>query len=130
MKNDSYELKKNNYGKDIISYNNKRTRAHSNVSSLSCFNKFIIKHIDNYQKNETNICYRNKNTMSSLLSLKQTEKDEIMKGINNLEKKIKQTKKVVQKKKFDMKNSSKKKIKAKSSSSSKSKLNYKNHKYN
>ena len=137
MKNDSYELKKNNYGEDIISYNNKRTRAHSNVSSLSCFNKFIIKHIDNYQKNETNICYRNKNTMSSLLSLKQTEKDEIMKGINNLEKKIKQTKKVVQKKKFDMKNifnnikgSSKKKIKAKSSSSSKSKLNYKNHKYN
>ena len=137
MKNDSYELKKNNFGEEIMNYNNKRKRAHSNVSSLSCFNIFVNKHIDNHQKNETNICFRNKNTMSSLLSLKQTEKDEIMKGFNNVDKKIKQNKKVNQKKKFDMKtifnntkDTSKKKIKSKSSSSSKSKLNYKNHKYN
>ena len=93
MKNDSYELKKNNIGENIINYNIKKRRAHSNVPNLSCFNIFKNKGVNNYQKIETNISYRNKNTMSSLLSLKQTEKDEIMKGINYLDKKIKKNKK-------------------------------------
>ena len=114
MKNGSFEFKKNNYleenNKDIIYQKNHKRRANSNISIYSGLDIFNDK---NDVKNE-NINNRNQSHITSLLSLKQTEKEDIIKGFNDYNKKIMQNKNSSKKKNLNMKtinNNSKRKNK-------------------
>ena len=102
MKNGSFELR-NNYledtNKDIINKNNHKRRANSNISKFSDFNSL-------YDKNSSkcaNKNQRNQSHMATLLSLKQTEKEDIIKDFNEYNKKIMQNKKSSKKKNLNMK---------------------------
>ena len=104
MKNGSFELRKNNYleetNKDIFNKNNHKRRANSNISKFSDFNSL-------YDKNSSkceNKNQRNQSHMATLLSLKQTEKEDIIKDFNDYNKKIMQNKKSNKKKNLNMKN--------------------------
>ena len=103
MKNGSFEFKKNNYledtNKDIIYQKNHKRRANSNISIYSGFDIFNDK---NSVKNG-NISNRNQSHITSLLSLKQTEKEDIIKDFNDYNKKIMQNKKSSKKKNLNMK---------------------------
>ena len=104
MKNGSFEFKKNNYledtNKNIIYQKNHKRRANSNISIYSGFDIFNDK---NSVKNG-NISNRNQSHITSLLSLKQTEKEDIIKDFNDYNKKIMQNKKSSKKKNLNMKN--------------------------
>jgi len=132
MKSGSFEIKNNIFENNINSFNNNiKRRAHSNIinqSFLDIFNN------NNYENKGKNVNNRNQSSISSLLSLKQTEKDEIMKEY-----------KIIKNKKIRTKPSNKKKINEtnniflsnnnyeaskKNFSKSKSKLSQKKAKYN
>lgn len=97
MKSGSFEIKNNIFDNNINSFNNNiKRRAHSNIinqSFLDIFNN------NNYENKGKNVNNRNQSNISSLLSLKQTEKDEIMKEYN-----------IIKNKKIRTKPSNKKKI--------------------
>ena len=132
MKSGSFEIKNNIFDNNINSFNNNiKRRAHSNIinqSFLDIFNN------NNYENKGKNVNNRNQSNISSLLSLKQTEKDEIMKEYN-----------IIKNKKIRTKPSNKKKINEtnniflsnnnyesskKNFSTAKSKLSQKKAKYN
>ena len=87
MKNGSFEYSKSKYfednNKDIIYPNNKKRRVNSNISSFSGFNIFYKEKNDKFEYNENNITHRNQSHMATLLSLKQTEKEDIIKDFND-----------------------------------------------
>ena len=129
MKNGSFEFKKNNYledtNKDIIYQKNHKRRANSNISIYSGFDIFNDK---NSVKNG-NISNRNQSHITSLLSLKQTEKEDIIKDFNDYNKKIMQNKKSSKKKNLNMKtinNNSKRKNKPNKKVTNSNKLKLKN----
>ena len=129
MKNGSFEFKKNNYledtNKDIIYQKNHKRRANSNISIYSGFDIFNDK---NSVKNG-NISNRNQSHITSLLSLKQTEKEDIIKDFNDYNKKIMQNKKSGKKKNLNMKtinNNSKRKNKPNKKVPNSNKLKLKN----
>ena len=129
MKNGSFEFKKNNYledtNKDIIYQKNHKRRANSNISIYSGFDIFNDK---NSVKNG-NISNRNQSHITSLLSLKQTEKEDIIKDFNDYNKKIMQNKKSSKKKNLNMKtinNNSKRKNKPNKKVPNSNKLKLKN----
>ena len=129
MKNGSFEFKKNNYlkdtNKDIIYQKNHKRRANSNISIYSGFEIFNDK---NSVKNG-NISKRNQSHITSLLSLKPTEKEDIIKDFNDYNKKIMQNKKSSKKKNLNMKtinNNSKRKNKPNKKVPNSNKLKLKN----
>ena len=107
MKNGSFEYSKSKYlednNKDIIYPNNKKRRVNSNISSFSGFNIFSDEKNDKFEYNENNITHRNQSHMATLLSLKQTEKEDIIKYFNDYQKKMKKNKKSSKKKNLNMK---------------------------
>ena len=115
MKNGSFELRNNNYledtSKDFFNKNNHKRRANSNISKYSSLNSFYDKNPSNCEK----INQRNQSHMATLLSLKQTEKEDIIKDFNDYNKKLLQNKKSSKKKNLNMKtisNNSKSKYKS------------------
>lgn len=127
MKSGSFEIKNNIFDNNINSFNNNiKRRAHSNIinqSFLDIFNN------NNYENKGKNVNNRNQSSISSLLSLKQTEKDEIMKEYNIIKNKNIRTKPSNKKKIIFLSNNNYEASK-KNFSKSKSKLSQKKAKYN
>ena len=138
MKNGSFEFsKKNFYDKKMSIFNNyqKKKRANSKTNTYSFFNEFD----NDYNELEivdNNIVPRNKSNISAILSLKPTQKDDIMIGFNNYKRTKLKNKKSNKKKNIDVKNIfiNKKILKENNlkpkSFSSKHQLKEKNEKYN
>ena len=127
MKSGSFEIKNNIFDNNINSFNNNiKRRAHSNIinqSFLDIFNN------NNYENKGKNVNNRNQSSISSLLSLKQTEKDEIMKEYNIIKNKKIRTKPSNKKKIIFLSNNNYEASK-KNFSTAKSKLSQKKAKYN
>ena len=84
MKNGSFEFsKKNFYDKKMSIFNNyqKKKRANSKTNALSFFDEFDNDYND-LEVVDNNILPRNKSNISAILSLKPTQKDDIMIGFN------------------------------------------------
>ena len=106
MKNGSFEFsKKNFYDKKLSIFNNyqKKKRTNSKTNALSFFDEFD----NDYNELEivdNNIVPRNKSNISAILSLKPTQKDDIMIGFNNYKRTKLKNKKSNKKKNIDVKN--------------------------
>ena len=138
MKNGSFEFNKNNfYDKKINIFNNYQNnkRSKSKINNDSFFNE-LDNNYDDLEIIDSNISQRNQSNISAILSLKPTQKDEIIIGFNNFKKMKMKNKKSKKKKKIDMNNifNNKKITKANNilskSFSSKHNLKEKNQKYN
>ena len=138
MKNGSFEFNKNNfYDKKMNIFNNYQNnkRSISKINNDSFFNE-LDNNYDDLEIIDSNISQRNQSNISAILSLKPTQKDEIIIGFNNFKKMKMKNKKSKKKKKIDMNNifNNKKITKANNilskSFSSKHNLKEKNQKYN
>ena len=138
MKNGSFEFNKNNfYDKKMNIFNNYQNnkRSKSKINNDSFFNE-LDNNYDDLEIIDSNISQRNQSNISAILSLKPTQKDEIIIGFNNFKKMKMKNKKSKKKKKIDMNNifNNKKITKANNilskSFSSKHNLKEKNQKYN
>ena len=138
MKNGSFEFNKNNfYDKKMNTFNNYQNnkRSKSKINNDSFFNE-LDNNYDDLEIIDSNISQRNQSNISAILSLKPTQKDEIIIGFNNFKKMKMKNKKSKKKKKIDMNNifNNKKITKANNilskSFSSKHNLKEKNQKYN
>ena len=138
MKNGSFEFsKKNFYDKKMSIFNNyqKKKRVNSKTNALSFFDEFDNDYND-LEVVDNNIMPRNKSNISAILSLKPTQKDDIMIGFNNYKRTKLKSKKSNKKKNIDVKSIfiNKKILKENNlkpkSFSSKHKLKEKNEKYN
>ena len=138
MKNGSFEFsKKNFYDKKLSIFNNyqKKKRANSKTNALSFFDEFDNDYND-LEVVDNNILPRNKSNISAILSLRPTQKDDIMIGFNNYKRTKLKGKKSNKKKNIDVKNIfiNKKILKENNlkpkSFSSKHQLKEKNAKYN
>ena len=106
MKNGSFEFsKKNFYDKKLSIFNNyqKKKRANSKTNALSFFDEFDNDYND-LEVVDNNILPRNKSNISAILSLKPTQKDDIMIGFNNYKRTKLKNKKSNKKKNIDVKN--------------------------
>ena len=107
MKNGSFEFKKSHNFIDqninIYDFDERKRRAKSNKNTFSCFNN-VDNNYDELEIIDGNISLRNKSSISTILSLKQTEKDDIIKGFNNFKKKKMINKKPKKKKNMSTKN--------------------------
>ena len=138
MKNGSFEFNKNNfYDKKMNIFNNYQNNksSKSKINNDSFFNE-LDNNYDDLEIIDSNISQRNQSNISAILSLKPTQKDEIIIGFNNFKKMKMKNKKSKKKKKIDMNNifNNKKITKANNilskSFSSKHNLKEKNQKYN
>ena len=138
MKNGSFEFNKNNfYDKKMNIFNNYQNnkRSKSKINNDPFFNE-LDNNYDDLEIIDSNISQRNQSNISAILSLKPTQKDEIIIGFNNFKKMKMKNKKSKKKKKIDMNNifNNKKITKANNilskSFSSKHNLKEKNQKYN
>ena len=105
MKNGSFEFsKKNFYDKKLSIFNNyqKKKRANSKTNALSFFDEFDNDYND-LEVVDNNILPRNKSNISAILSLKPTQKDDIMIGFNNYKRTKLKNKKSNKKKNIDVK---------------------------
>ena len=105
MKTGSFELKNNNICENkinLFNINEKSKRANSNDKTYSDFNEIDDK-FDELEIIDYNVSYRNKSSISNILSLKSTEKDDIKKVFNNIHE-MRIRKKNSDKKNLSMKN--------------------------
>ena len=105
MKTGSFELKNNNICENkinLFNINEKSKRANSNDKTYSDFNEINDK-FDELEIIDYNVSYRNKSSISNILSLKSTEKDDIKKVFNNIHE-MRIRKKNSDKKNLSMKN--------------------------
>ena len=100
MKNSSFEIKKNNIldkNKNMFNNNPKKRRANSYINILKGINYFDNKY-KNFDLIEPNFSNRNRSNITAIISLKQTEKDELIKGLNDFNKRKNKNKKSNKKK--------------------------------
>ena len=106
MKNGSFEFNKDNfYNKKMNIFNNYQNnkRSKSKINKDSFFNEFDNNY-DDLEIIDSNISQRNQSNISAILSLKPTQKDEIIIGFNNFKKLKLKNKKSKKKKNIDMNN--------------------------
>ena len=101
MKNGSFEFNKNNfYDKKMNIFNNYQNNksSKSKINNDSFFNE-LDNNYDDLEIIDSNISQRNQSNISAILSLKPTQKDEIIIGFNNFKKMKMKNKKSKKKKK-------------------------------